>query len=113
MSDHPLADGTDAGALAVILDECKGGPWKPDDGTSLWFYNAAGDQIHLTGDDVALLLHAALARAAPRAEGPSFRRLLYEAIKEQDPSIWDLKAFTNGVADEFDRLTGQRSEVLR
>ena len=49
-------DGTDAGALAVILDEAKNGPWKPDDGTSLWFVNEAGDQLHLTGDDVALLL---------------------------------------------------------
>ena len=49
-------DGTAAGALASILDETKGGPWKPDDGTSLWFYNEAGDQLHLTGDDVALLL---------------------------------------------------------
>lgn len=52
---------TDAGALANILDECRGGPWKPDDGTSLWFYNEAGDQICLTPDDVLLLLHAALA----------------------------------------------------
>jgi len=62
----PLADGTDEGALAVILDEAKDGPWKPEDGTSLWFYNEAGDQLRLTGDDVVLLLSAALASEAGR-----------------------------------------------
>jgi hypothetical protein len=57
-------------ALADILDEASSGPWKPDQSGSVWFYNAAGDQLCLTGDDVALLLnHEVAARLRAEQEG--------------------------------------------
>ena len=97
------------GALASILDETKGGPWKPDDGTSLWFYNEAGDQIRLTGDDVLLLLNAAHAARSTPAEALPLRaaleRLLAVAMTEEE----DVSPATQ---DEWIAAIKQANEAL-
>lgn len=99
----PEPDGTDAGALTVILDEAKAGPWKPDDGTSLWFVNEAGDQLHLTGDDVALLLNAALeAQGGPSLDVERLARAMYSVF------LWDDRKealrYAEEIAAEYARL---------
>jgi len=61
-------------ALADILDEAAGEPWKPegriedDDADGVWLANEDGDSLWLSSEDVARLLHHALRLRSPESD---------------------------------------------